>query len=295
MIAPFLQLDHRAAAVTPLPASRLGHLNELAGRRILRAFARLVGSVVALAANARPAAFALPDAATCGTVGSDVRRFDPRAAVAGGAVDAVAGGILLEFVVPGFLEGLVEELVDMFEGDVVRGAATRGHVRGVGDGHGEDSSEAGVAHAVGAGEFGGTGEGDSVVAAGEAGGFLLGGWGARGDEGGEDGRAFFVGVKADGRFCDADFSLRAWHGSRGSLIFWSRLVTYACSALSQKRTDDIRRGSPAAQSQHTMQHDLSLAYLSGVLRSSIPNEFRRRTGSVFLLVVPRRSSVRFEM
>jgi hypothetical protein len=56
----------------------------------------------------------------------------------------------------------------------------------------------------------------------------------------------------------------------------------------------ISGGDLLLQSQHTMQHDLSLAYLSGVLRSSIPNEFRRRTGSVFLLEVPRRSSTGLE-
>ena len=97
-------------------------------------------------------------------------------------------------------------------------------------------------------------------------------------------------VDADGRFCNADCGPRARDGSGSSLEFRSMLVSYTSCTLWQKRTDNIRRGSPAAQSQHTMQHDLSLAYLSGVLRSSIPNEFRRRTGSVFLLEVPRRSS-----
>lgn len=184
MIAPLLQLDHRAAAIAPLPALRLGHLDELPSRRILRALAGLVRAVVALTAHARAAAFAFPDAAAR-AVGGDGGGFDPRAAVAGRAVDAVAGGVFLEFVVPGLLEGLVEELVDVFQRDVVAGAAAWGHVRGVGDGHGEDALEAGVAHAVGAGEFGGAGEGDGVVAAGEAGGFLLWGWSTGRDEGGE--------------------------------------------------------------------------------------------------------------
>ena len=47
----------------------------------------------------------------------------------------------------------------MFEGDVVRSAALWGHVLWVCDGHGEDSAEAGVAHPMTAGEFGGSGYG----------------------------------------------------------------------------------------------------------------------------------------
>lgn len=42
---------------------------------------------------------------------------------------------------------------------MVRGTAFGGHVLRVGEGEGEDSPEAGVAHSVGAGEAGGTGGG----------------------------------------------------------------------------------------------------------------------------------------
>lgn len=45
-------------------------------------------------------------------------------------------------------------------------AALWRHVRGVGDGEGEDALKAVVAHAVAAGEGGGFGEGDVVGAAG---------------------------------------------------------------------------------------------------------------------------------
>jgi hypothetical protein len=103
-----------------------------------------------------------------------------------------------------------------------------------------------------------------------------------------------VGVEADGRFSDADFGLCSRNGGSSSLKFWSRLLSYTCGTFRQRRTNKTKRGSPAAQSQHTMQHDLSLAYLSEVFRSSIPNEFRLRRGSVFLLGFPRRSSVCLE-
>ena len=55
-------------------------------------------------------------------------------------------------MVPLAFESVVEEFFDVFEVDVLGRAAFGGHVLRVGDAEGEDSAEAGVAHAVGAGE-----------------------------------------------------------------------------------------------------------------------------------------------
>lgn len=87
----------------------------------------------------------------------DMGGLDPFAAAARRAVDAVFGGVFLIFAVPGLFEFQIEEAIDVFEGDVVVRAALRGHVLGVSDGEGEDAAEAGVAHAVLAGEFCGAG------------------------------------------------------------------------------------------------------------------------------------------
>ena len=64
------------------------------------------------------------------------------------------------FEIPSHFELGIEELVDMFEGNV-RGCGTafRWHVGGVGEGEGEEAAEASVAHVVGAWEVSGAGDG----------------------------------------------------------------------------------------------------------------------------------------
>lgn len=96
------------------------------------------------------------------SIGMDVGWFDPFAASALGAVESVLCGVFLVFLIPFHLEFKVEELVHVFERDVLGGvAAFRGHVLGIGDGKSEDAAEAGMTHAVTAGEVSGAGGGVS--------------------------------------------------------------------------------------------------------------------------------------
>lgn len=78
--------------------------------------------------------------ASPGPVGFDVFGFDPGAAPAGGAVDAVFGGVFLVFAVPATFEFVVVEFVDVFEVDVFGRAAFWGHVLGVGDAEVEEAT-----------------------------------------------------------------------------------------------------------------------------------------------------------
>lgn len=114
---------------------------------------------VARAANFCAAAAAFPKFTSAGRapggVEVDIGGLNPLAAAAGGAVDAILSGIFLVLLIPLHFETEIEKFVDVFQGDVVGGAAFGWHVLRVRDGEGEDAAEACVAHAVGAGEFGG--------------------------------------------------------------------------------------------------------------------------------------------
>ena len=164
MIAAFFELHHRRATVALLPPLLLRCLNELLRRGILGAVTRSVGFVIADRAHARAAALAFADLAA--VLDGDVVGLDPLATPLAHTIYFVLGLVFEELAVPVLLEVLVEELVDVLEVDVVVGAAAGGHVCGVGDGHLEDALEAGVAHAVFAGEARGFGEGDVVGGAG---------------------------------------------------------------------------------------------------------------------------------
>lgn len=63
-------------------------------------------------------------------------------ATASGAVDAVAGRKLYKFLVPILFEILVKEALNVFEGDIVCGAAFGWHVLGISDGEFKASLEA---------------------------------------------------------------------------------------------------------------------------------------------------------
>ena len=176
VVAALLQLDGGGAVEAALPAVRQGDGGELRRRRVVRgAGARAVPAPGARGAHfglaARAAAVGAAGVATAGRGGRvwvDVGGLDPLAAAFGGAVEPVGGRVFLVFLVPLPLELEVEELVDVLQGDVLGGAAGGGHVRGVGDGQGEDAAEAGVAHAVAAGQFRGFGDRDVVGHASEA-------------------------------------------------------------------------------------------------------------------------------
>jgi len=164
VVTALLELDRRGAVETPLPALFLRDLGEASGCFVLWAVATCVPPSVASAANFCAAAAAFPVFTPAGRapggVEVDVGRLDPLAAAAGGAVDAILGGVFLVLLIPLHFETEIEKFVDMFQGDVVGGAAFGRHVLRVGDGEGEDAAEARVAHAVGAGEFGGSGDRD---------------------------------------------------------------------------------------------------------------------------------------
>ena len=112
VVATFLQLDHGAATVASLPALLLGDLDEFACGRVLGTFAGFVGFVVAEAADFCAANLAFTYFAP-GFVRLDVLRFDPFSAATPWAVYSVSCCVFLELAIPGLLEGLVEEFVDV--------------------------------------------------------------------------------------------------------------------------------------------------------------------------------------
>lgn len=160
VVTALFELDRRGAVETPLPAFFLRDLGEASGCFVLRAVATCVPPSIARATNLCAAAAAFPVFTPTGRsprgVKVDVGGLDPLAAAAGGAIDAILGGVFLILLIPFHLKTEIEELIDMFQRNVVGGAALRRHVLRIGDGEGEDTAQARVAHAVGAGEFGGT-------------------------------------------------------------------------------------------------------------------------------------------
>ena len=108
VVAALSQLDHGRAARAPLPALFLGDLDEAFCFGVLWTLGGAVRAVVADRADFSTAGFTFADLAAEGGVEFDMFGFDPGAAVAGGAVEAVAGGVLAELVVPLGLEGVGE-------------------------------------------------------------------------------------------------------------------------------------------------------------------------------------------
>lgn len=67
------------------------------------------------------------------TVNRDVAWLDPFATVLPNTIDPVLGFVFLELAIPILLEFHVEELVYMFQVDMIVRATTWGHVRWIGD------------------------------------------------------------------------------------------------------------------------------------------------------------------
>ena len=146
MIAALLELNHCRAAVALLPPLLPGSVDELFGRWILRTVTRRVSFVVADSTHlgAAPLAFAdLPAAFS-----RDMTRLDPFATILPYAINPVLGFVFLELAIPRLLELLVEELVHMFQVDVIVCATARRHMRWIGDGHFEYSLKTRMTHAV---------------------------------------------------------------------------------------------------------------------------------------------------
>lgn len=72
----------------------------------------------------------------------------------------------MKFPVPGLLEIVVEQLLDVLERNVLRCTAFGRHVLRIVDGELEDTPQTGVAHSVAAAEFGGFGARNVVGEAG---------------------------------------------------------------------------------------------------------------------------------
>lgn len=107
----------------------------------------------ALLARLGFALFASAVAPTDGTVELDSSGRDPFAAALLWTVQAVFGGVLGVFLVPDALELVSEEALDFLERDMLVCAALWRHVRWISGGEDEGALDAGVAHAVGAGEL----------------------------------------------------------------------------------------------------------------------------------------------
>ena len=78
----------------------------------------------------------------------DIGGFDPFAAATGRTINSVFGGVLLIFLIPFHLKAEVEKLLDVFEGNMIVGAAFGGHMLRVTDGECKDAAKTGVAHTV---------------------------------------------------------------------------------------------------------------------------------------------------
>jgi hypothetical protein len=87
------------------------------------------------------------------SLGVYVRRPYPFSALSCWTVDSVFGRVFGEALVPGHLEAVVEEFVDVLKGDVVDSTALGRHVLRVVDGETEDAFEACMAHSMSALEF----------------------------------------------------------------------------------------------------------------------------------------------
>ena len=112
MVAAFFQLNHGAATIASLPSLLLGDLDEFSCGRVLRTLARFVRFVVAKAADLCATNLAFAYFASR-FVRLNVLRFNPFTAAAPWAVYSVSCCVFLELPIPGLLEGLVEEFVDV--------------------------------------------------------------------------------------------------------------------------------------------------------------------------------------
>lgn len=158
MVTPFVELHHGRAVVALLPPFLLRDLGKLLRGFIFGAFAARVPLAVAGATYFRfaPTAFTISTASVGSTAGVEMylSGFDPFATTFGRAVNAVFSRILLVFLVPLDLEPGVEQVFDVFQGNMILSAAFGRHMLWIGDRHGKDPTEACMAHAVFTCKFG---------------------------------------------------------------------------------------------------------------------------------------------
>lgn len=153
VIAAFFEFDHGLASEATLPSLVLGLCHKPQRFLVLGAVPTTMPPAVAAHTNLCPTLIAL--AILLPVVGvTDILGADELVAALLGAVDAVAGRILDELLIPGPLEIVVKQAVHVFQGDGGRGATLGWHVLWVCNGQLEASLEARVAHPVAAFKLG---------------------------------------------------------------------------------------------------------------------------------------------
>lgn len=146
VIASFFQFHHCRAAVAFLPAFLLRGFDELFRHRILGTVATCMCFIIADGTHPGAATFAF--AYLSAMFKHDVIGLDPLTAAFADTVDLVLRLVFEEFAIPGLLEFLVEEFVDVFEIDMFVCAAARRHMSWVCDGHLENASKTRVTHSM---------------------------------------------------------------------------------------------------------------------------------------------------
>jgi hypothetical protein len=116
-------------AVAPLPSLLFGGFDKCLGLGIFRTVARRMHFLRTVAAYKCLAVLALPDLSTF--LHGDVVRFDPCTTLTRWTVDAILGLVLLKLAIPKNLEFLVEQLVNVFEINVLVCTAPRRHMSGI--------------------------------------------------------------------------------------------------------------------------------------------------------------------
>lgn len=91
-----------------------------------------------------------------------ILRLYPLATSSSRTVYTVFGSVLRELPIPGFLEGNIEEVVDMMERNMITSAASRWHMLGVCNREFEISFQTGMAHSMATFQFWVLGGGDVV-------------------------------------------------------------------------------------------------------------------------------------
>lgn len=153
VITAFFEFNHGLAPEATLPTLVLGLCHKSYRILILGAVPTVMPPAVAAHTNLGPTLAAL--AILSPVVGvTNILGADELAASLLGTVNAVAGRVLDEFLVPGPLEFVVKKAVHVFQGDGSRGAALGRHVLWVRNGQLEASLEARVAHPVAAFKLG---------------------------------------------------------------------------------------------------------------------------------------------
>ena len=135
--------------MTALPAFALGHLGKSSSFLVVRTFPSAVPSSIAPTADLGLASTTFTISCSgraSGTIDVDLGRPDPLAASFSGTVNSILGGVFLVFSVPLHLKLGGKQAVHVFQGNVILGATTRGHVLWVRDGQDEDALEAFVTH-----------------------------------------------------------------------------------------------------------------------------------------------------